>query len=64
MTTATSTRTAKKAVGLDWQNNNFAREHAFLYISLQSQHDNDVKMPNFTFCREREHKTTTVFFFS
>ena len=38
--------------------------HAFLYISLQSQQDNDVKMPNFTFCGEREHKTSTLFFFS
>ena len=34
--------------------------HAFLYISLPSVHDYDVKMPNFTFCGEREHKTTTL----
>ena len=31
------------------QNKNFARGHAFLYISLPSQHDCDVKMPNLTF---------------
>ena len=37
-----------KAVGLDWQNNNFARASHFLYISLPSLHDYDVKMPNFT----------------
>ena len=37
-----------KAVGLDWQNNNFARASLFLYISLPSLHDYDVKMPNFT----------------
>ena len=36
---------------------------AFLYLSLPSLHDYDVKLPNFTFCREREHKTTTSFFF-
>ena len=34
--------------------------HAFLYISLPSVHDYDVKMPNFTLCGEREHKTTTL----
>ena len=25
----------KKAIGLDWQNNNFARASRFLYVSLQ-----------------------------
>ena len=29
--------------------------HAFLYISLPSLHDHNVKVPNFTFCRGREH---------
>ena len=38
--------------------------HAFLYISLPSFHDYNVKLPNFTFCSEREQKTTTFFFFS
>ena len=33
--------------------------HAFLYISLQSLYNYDVKMPNFTFCGGREHTTTT-----
>ena len=36
-------------------------------ISSPSLHDHDVKIPNFTFCGEREHKTqyrqTTFFFF-
>ena len=36
--------------------------HPFLYISLPSLHEYDVKMPNFTFCRGREHNTTTFFF--
>ena len=38
--------------------------HAFLYVSLPSLHDYGVKMPNFTSCRGREHRTTTFFFFS
>ena len=56
----------KKPVGLDsWQNNNFARFITlFLYISLSSLHDYDMKMPNFTFCGEHDHKTTTLFLFS
>ena len=29
MTTATATRTAKSMIGLDWQNNNFARASRF-----------------------------------
>ena len=33
------------------------------YISLLSLHDYDVKMPNFTFCGECEHKKTTLFSF-
>ena len=33
-------------------------------FSLPSLHDQNVKMPNFTFCRGREHTTTTFFFFS
>ena len=43
----------KKAIGLNWQNNNLITlhvHHAFLYISLPSLHDYDVKLPNFTVC--------------
>ena len=36
----------------------------FLYISLPSLHDYDLKVPNFTFYGEREHKIITFFFFS
>ena len=53
----------KKAIGLDWQNNNFTRASRFLYISLPSLHDYDVKMRNFTFCGGLEHNWTTTFFF-
>ena len=38
----------KKAIGLDKQNNNFASDHAFLYISQPSLHVCDIKLPNFT----------------
>ena len=31
------------------QNNNFARDHAFLYISFLFLHDFDVKIPYFAF---------------
>ena len=39
----------KKAIGLDKQNNNFACASRFLYISLPSLYDYNVKVPNFTF---------------
>ena len=42
-----------KAIGLDsWQNSNFARiSRFFLYISLPSLHDYDLKMPNHVLSR-------------
>ena len=46
----------KKATELHKQNNNFARAfQAFLYISLPTLHDYNVKMPNFLFWRELEY---------
>ena len=33
-------------------------KHAFLYISLRSLHDYEVKMPNFTFYGGRKQATT------
>ena len=44
----------KKAIGLDWQNNNSARTSRFLDISRPSLHGYNVKVPKFTFCRGRE----------
>ena len=38
--------------------------HAFLYISLPSLHDNDVKMPNCKFYGGRKQATTNLFFLS
>ena len=40
------------------QNNNLHVHHAFLYISLPSLHDYDVKMPNFTLYRGSTQATT------
>ena len=34
------------------------------HFCTPSLHDYDVKVPNFTFCGGRKHKTTTFFFFS
>ena len=36
-------------LGLDWHNNNFARTSRYLYISLLSLQDYDVRPPIFTF---------------
>ena len=41
-------RQKKKTIGLNWQNNNFARASRFLYISLQSLHDYHVKVAHFS----------------
>ena len=45
-------------LALDQKNNNglFVRASRFLYISLPSLHDYDVKLPNFTSYGRREHK--------
>ena len=52
----------RNAIGLISKTTTLHVHHAFLYISLPSLHEYDVKMPNFTFCRGREHNTTTFFF--
>ena len=36
--------------------------HAFLYISLLSLHDYEVKMPNYKFYGGRKQVTTNLFF--
>ena len=41
----------KKAIGLITKTTILHVHHAFLYISLPTLHDYDVKMPNFTFYR-------------
>ena len=57
-------KNGKKAIGLISKTTTLHVHHAFLYISLPSLHGYDVKLPNFMFCGEREHKTTTLVFFS
>ena len=42
---------ATKAISLISKTTILHVPHAFLYISLPSLHDYDVKMPNFTMCR-------------
>ena len=55
----------KKAIGLiSKKTTTLHVHHAFLYISLPSLHDYNVKVVKFTFCLGREHKTTTFFLFS
>ena len=45
------------------QNNNFAcAYHPFLYISLPSLHDYDMKMPKWKFYGGRKQATTNLFF--
>ena len=47
-----------KATGLITKTTILHVHHAFLYISLPSLHDYDVKMPNFTFYRGSTQATT------
>ena len=54
----------KKAIGLFSKTIALHVRHAFLYISLPSLHDYDVKLTNFTFSGGREQNSTTLFFFS
>ena len=54
----------KKETCLLRKRTNLHVHHAFLYIFSLSLHDYDVKMPNFTFLRERIKKATTNFSFS
>ena len=52
----------KKAIGLLSKKTTLHVHHAFLYISLPSLHDYDVKMPNCKFYGERKQATTNLFF--
>ena len=52
----------KKAIGLLRKTTTLHVHHDFLYISLPSLHDYDVKMPNCKFYGGRKQATTNVFF--
>ena len=64
MATATRTRMGKKNVFRLAKQQLCTCIMLFLYISLLLLHHHNVKVPKFMFCREHEHKTTTLFFFS
>ena len=52
----------KKAIGLLRKTTTLHVHHYFLYISLPSLHDYDVKMPNCKFYGGRKQATTNLFF--
>ena len=52
----------KKAMGLLRKTTTLHVHHAFLYISLPSLHECDVKMPNCKFYGGRKQATTNLFF--
>ena len=57
-------KNGKKAIGLFGKTIMLYVHHAFLYISLPSLHDYDVKLTNFMFSGGREQNSTTLFFFT
>ena len=52
----------KKTIGLISKTTFLHVHHTFLYISLPSLHDYDVKMPTFTIYGERKQATTNFLF--
>ena len=52
----------KKAIGSLRKTTTLHMHHAFLYISLLSLHDYDMKMPNCNFYEGRKQATTNLFF--
>ena len=55
----------KTAIGLDWQNSKSARaSRLFVRFFTVTAWLRPREMQNFTYCGGREHKTTTVLFFS
>ena len=53
----------KSKIGLISRTTTLHVHHAFLYISLPSLYDYDVKLSNFTLCGGCQHKTMIPFFF-
>ena len=52
----------RKAIGLISKTTTLHVQHTFLYISLPSLHDYDMKMPNFTLSGEQKQATTNFSF--
>ena len=57
-----SNENGKIAIALLSKTTTLQVHHAFLYISLPSLHDYDVKMPNFTFYGGRKQATMNFSF--
>ena len=59
-------RERETSKGLDKQNNNFACASRFFvyFFAVVARLRLESTVPNFTFCGEREHKTTILFFSS
>ena len=53
----------KKAIGLDWQNNNSAHESRFFVDFFAVVARLRRETPNFTFCGGREHMYNNEFLF-
>ena len=49
----------KRAIGLNWQNNNYGRASLLFFLTFPCGHCTATTWK----CGEREHKTTTFFFF-
>ena len=62
MAMAMAAKNFKKAIGLLSKTTHLHVHHTFLYISLPSPHDYDVKMHNFTFYGRRKQATTNFSF--
>ena len=62
-------KNGKKAIGINWKNNNSARASRFFvhtyFLAVVAQQQRE-KVPDFTFCwgRAHKHETTTFLFFS
>ena len=54
----------KKVIGLMSETTTLHVHHAFLYISLLSQHNYDVKWPNFKFIWKRERQGDKLYHLS
>ena len=54
----------KRAIDLDWQKKFARASRSFVRFFAVTARLYVVKMPNFTFCGGREHKTTTLLFSS
>lgn len=65
-TLVTATRKAKDVIHVGSDNNKtttLQMHHTFLYISLPSLHDQDVRLRNFTLYEGHDHEKTIILIF-